>query len=104
MKTLKTYITEALSVNEAKLPEAKPFKQVKVGEIAYDIYGDDKLGEIVWKGSFKDLMKSKYKKDVEDDMIEFIEDDSDIVVVDVPQYGAVVFQYDEDPSSAIVPK
>ena len=105
----RTIVNENNSINETKKRKIKPFNKVKVGDIAYEnpIAGgkwNNALGEILWKGSGKELIKSKWKgllSDLEYDSSDEL-DDYDWVVVDDEYHGEELYAYDDDPSSTVV--
>lgn len=94
------------NVNEAK-KKIKKYADVQIGDIAYENpeaggEWDNEEGEIVWKGTYKELKASRYKNTAKDwDDLSDI-DDYDLVVVDIPSYGPTLFNYDNDPSGCVV--
>lgn len=107
-KNIKNF-AEFHHLNEVK-SSIKPYNKVKVGDDAFenpDAGGqwNKKIGKIIWKGTYQELLKSKYKNTVSDwdfdDEIEF--DEYDLVVVDLHgnQGGPTLFNYDNDPSGAV---
>jgi len=103
-------LKENLNESEKKI---KKYKDVEVGDIAFenpDAGGqwNKREGVVRWKGTAKELIKSKYKNlfrdwDIEDD-IEFEEfaADYDLVVVDTDDWGKILFNYNNDPSGVVV--
>jgi vacuolar-type H+-ATPase subunit H len=107
-KNVKNF-AEYHNLNEVK-SSIKPYDKVKVGDDAFENpdaggHWDKKIGKIIWKGTYQELLKSKYKNTVSDwefdDESEF--DDFDLVVVDLygSQGGPTLFNYDNDPSGAV---
>lgn len=90
----------------------KSFDKVKIGDIAYEnpTAGNEynnKQGTIIWKGSYGDLLNSKYKDNFKYTIKEMEEDDTikydyDWVIVDEPKFGITLFNYDCDPSGVVV--
>jgi len=97
-------------LNEAK-KKIKPYKKVKVGDMGMenpDAGGEwnNELGKVLWKGTYKELKKSKYKdldSDWEFDSPEEF-DDYDLIVIDLKGWdgGPTLFNYDNDPSGTVV--
>jgi hypothetical protein len=89
-----------------KSKEIKDYSEVLVGDVAYenpDAGGnwDNKLGKIVWKGSYSELLESDYQSlatDLEDGDVE----EYDWVVVEDSVYGPTLFNYNGDPCGVVV--
>jgi len=106
MEHIKEYREFLLTEAKGKI---KKYKEVEVGDIAFENPeggGSDEIGEIVWKGTAEKLKKSTFKfalsdweSEVDDDPADF-----DLIVVRVPNYGDTLFNYDNDPSGAVVYK
>lgn len=99
-----------LKLNEGK-KKIKKFSEVKIGDMAYenpDAGGewDNDLGEVLWKGDYKELTKSKYKKLIQDWEVEDEDEredemnNYDLIVID--DGGPTLFNYDGDPSGCVV--
>ena len=89
----------------------KPYDQVKIGDIAMESPDasnnwDNKLGEIIWKGTLKELDQSEYWELLYDwgDDAEEIAESYDLVIVKTDGWdgGPVLFGYNEDPCSCVV--
>lgn len=107
-KNVKNF-AEYHNLNEAKL-KIKPYDKVKVGDAAFehpDAGGqqNEKIGKIIWKGTYKELLKSKYKGTAMDWDVDDVADldEYDLVVVDLygNQGGPTLFNYDNDPSGTV---
>ena len=93
----------------------KTFSEVQIGDIAYnceDILMESSLEDcfqasIVWKGSYAELMESKYSTMIED-MSEVEDTESlmeyDYIVAFTEDYGNELFVYDSDPCSLVCSK
>lgn len=92
------------------MKQIKPYNQVKIGDMAMESPDagnnwDHELGEIVWKGTLKELKNSKYN-----DLADYWFDEEDIlegydlVVVITTGWdgGPTLFGYNEDPCSCVV--
>lgn len=128
MKTLKQTLNEAFgmtlnerwaSADEAKLKKlVKPFKSVKVGDIAmgHPSAGGDwehELGKVIWVGNAQKVINSRYSDLVYDFEIDPEDEDAaeqlsdygdEYIVVDIVGFmgGDTLMQYNSDPSSAVV--
>lgn len=108
MKHIKLF--ENFDINEAK-KEIVPYAEVKVGDTAMqnpDAGGEwnNKVGKVLWKGTYKELLKTKYKDTAEDWEMEDEEewDGFDLIVIQTLGWdsNAVLFNYNNDPSGCVV--
>lgn len=91
------------------MKQIKKYAEIKVGEIAFespDAGGEwnNEEGEILWKGTLEELKESEYRTLLEDWATEMEENDIaeyDLVVV-YSDYGAVLYNYDNDPCGVVV--
>ena len=87
--------------------KSKPFKDVQLGEtVLMSLEPNDKVGTIMWKGTFKELKENKaYRSFAE--LIEYEDPDEldgyDWVIVNSITEGPTIFNYDCDPSGVMVP-
>jgi len=100
-------------ITENQEPQGKPIKDyqdVKVGDVAFENPNaggewNNEQGKIIWKGTYDELLKSKYKDLLEDWEVND-EDDGpqnyDLVIIDIPSYGPTLFNYNNDPSGVVV--
>lgn len=97
----------------------KDFSKIMIGDIAYenpDAGGewDKKIGKIVWKGTFKDALRSNYRSSAKeildqysaDEDIQALNDDYEWVIVKENSiYGKftdyVMYNYNGDPSGVV---
>lgn len=91
--------------------DIKAYADVQVGDMAFenpDAGGewDNELGEVLWKGSYKELLKSKYKSlksdwDLDEDEEEEVMEEYDLIVIE-DQDGPTLYNYNNDPSGCVV--
>ena len=94
------------------MKKIKPYNQVKVGDMAFenpDAGGewDNEIGEVLWKGTYGQLKKSKYKNtllDWDDITNESDTETPDLLVIQTTGWdgGPTLFGYNNDPSSCVV--
>ena len=106
MEHIKEFKEFLLTEGKDDKKKIKKYSEVKVGDMAMenpDAGGvwDSEHGEIVWKGTVDELKftLSDWEDEVDDDPAEY-----DLVVVRVPNYGDTLFNYNNDPSGAVVYK
>lgn len=95
-------------VNREKL--IKPYEEVNVGDMAYenpDAGGEwnNPIGKVLWKGTYEELLSSKYKSTASDENIEDLEEgEYDLIVINTGGIdgGPTLFNYNNDPSSCVV--
>ena len=91
------------------MKKIKPYNQVSIGDQAFEnpVAGgewNNKIGNIIWKGTYNELIYSKYTHLSNDwaDMgpVEF--DEYDLIIVAYPGQGNILFNYNNDPSGLVV--
>ena len=89
----------------------KPYEEVNVGDMAYenpDAGGewDNPLGKVLWKGTYENLLNSKYKNTATDweDLEDLKESEYDLIVINTDGFdgGPTLFNYNNDPSGCVV--
>lgn len=102
-------IVYAFNRNEEETPtkESKTFEEVEIGDVCIGCDIPDIEGTIVWKGTHEQLKLSPFRillEDIDDVAEDLSELDYDWVIVETPDYGHMLFNYDCDPSGVIVLK
>jgi hypothetical protein len=92
----------------------KSYSNVRIGDMAYENPAaggewNNSIGKVLWKGTYEELLSSKYKGIATDwDTIEELREfDNDLIVVDIEDEdsfvsGATLMNYNNDPSGCVV--